>query len=320
MQEIMSDCISIVIPAYNEAESLPELIGALTAVMTPLGRAYEVWVVDDGSTDATMETLRRLRGEYDALRVIRCRRNFGKSSALNVGFRSIKGRIVITLDADMQDDPAEIPKLLARLEEGADLVVGWKQDRQDSWLKCASSRLFNRITALVSGLSLHDFNCGLKAFRREVVDALALYGEMHRYIPALAHWKGFAVTEIPVRHEARRYGCSKFGPERFLRGFFDLLTVAFLTKYAGRPMHFFGKLGVAQILIGLGICLHLTIIKLRGGFIAFRPLLSLGVLMLILGVLFLSTGFLGEMIVYLFRNRNREIAAHIIKEELGPHD
>ena len=320
MDEIQTDCISVVVPAYNEAESLPHLIKALASVLTPMGNDYELLVVDDGSRDATYDVLKALCLEHAALRVLRCRRNFGKATALNEGFRSVQGSIVITMDADMQDNPLEIPRLLERLEEGYDMVVGWKQDRQDSWIKCHSSRLFNCATTLISGLSIHDFNSGFKVFRREVVDNINVYGEMHRYIPAIAYWKGFTVAEVPVQHQARKFGRTKYGPERFLRGFFDLLTVAFLTKYAGRPMHFFGKLGLVQMLIGLGICLHLTIVKMQGGFIAFRPLLTLGVMLLILGALFLSTGFLGEMIVYLFRNQGRSISRHIIKEEFRTDD
>ncbi len=306
--------ISVVVPVLNERESIEELQAALVRTIEGSGQPFEVLWIDDGSTDGSGEVLKRIARGDPRARVFHCRKNFGKSVALDVGFRNARGRRIVTIDSDLQDDPEEIPSLLAKLDEGFDLVSGWKADRQDPLAKTVSSRLFNAATRVVSGLKLHDFNCGLKAYRRELIECISLYGEMHRYIPALAHWKGFRVAEIPVRHRPRRHGVSKFGAERYLRGLFDLMTVAFLTKYAGRPMHFFGKPGLAMSLVGLAISLHMLVLKLRGEYLSFRPLLTLGVLLLILGMVILSTGFLGELIVYLFRVRDLRIPPHVIRE------
>lgn len=309
--------ISVVIPVKDEAESLPELAASLARVLPPLAPRHEIVFIDDGSTDGSLEVLQRLAETQPALRIFECRKNFGKATALDVGFRVARGDVVITMDADLQDDPDEIPRLLAKLQEGFDLVVGWKERRQDPWHKTLPSKLFNAVTSLVSRLKLHDFNCGLKAYRREVCENLSVYGELHRYLPALAYWKGFRVAEIPVNHRARRFGRSKFGAERYLRGFFDLLTVAFITKYVGRPMHFFGRVGLVLIVAGIAILGYLTAIKIGGAYIALRPLLWLGVLLLIIGMLFLSTGLLGEMIVYLHRSRDRRIPGHVVRSVHG---
>ena len=309
--------ISVVVPLLDEEGSLVELAESLELVLSSTNQSYEVIFVDDGSTDGSFGILEEQTRRFPSMTVIQLRKNFGKTTALDVGFKLAKGQVIVTLDADLQDDPGEIPRLLAELDKSADLVVGWKKDRQDPWHKTLPSKLFNLVTSAVARIRLHDFNCGLKAYRREVIENIQLYGQMHRYIPALAHWKGFRVAEIPVRHHPRKHGHSKFGAARYFHGFYDLLTVAFITKYAGRPMHFFGKVGLALIVAGLGICTYLSVLKLRGAFIAFRPLLTLGVLLLILGVLFLSTGLLGEMILYLFRTRERRIAGHLIKSTVG---
>lgn len=305
--------VSVVIPLLDEEGSLVELCESLERVLKLMGSAYEVIFIDDGSTDGSARVLDEQTRRFPSMTVVQLRKNFGKSTALDVGFKLARGRFIVTLDADLQDDPDEIPNLLAELDKGFDLVVGWKTKRQDPWHKILPSKLFNFVTSTVARIRLHDFNCGLKAYRREVIENIQLYGQLHRYIPALACWKGFRVTEIPVRHHPRKYGQSKFGAARYFHGFYDLLTVAFITKYAGRPMHFFGKIGLALIMAGFGICAYLTVLKIRGAFIALRPLLTLGVLLLIVGVLFLSTGLLGEMILYLFRSRERRIAGHLIK-------
>lgn len=307
--------VSVVVPVKDEAQSLPELADQLLRVLPSVAGRFEVVFVDDGSTDGSTEELRRLVAAHKEFSLHECRKNFGKSMALDVGFRAVQGDVVVTLDSDLQDDPAEIPAMIAKLDEGWDMVVGWKKDRKDPWHKTLPSKFFNWTTGRVSHLRLHDFNCGLKVLRREVVDSLSVYGEQHRYIPAIAHWRGFRVTEVPVRHHPRKFGRSKFGIERYLRGFFDLLTVAFIAKYGGRPMHFFGRLGLILIVAGLAILGHLSLLKLRGAFIAFRPLLTLGVLLLTIGFLFLSTGLLGEMILHLFRMSERDVPGYVVRRK-----
>ncbi|RMH61279.1 MAG: glycosyltransferase [Bacteroidetes bacterium] len=291
--------MSIVVPVFEEAESLPELARAIRAACDGAGYRFEVWLIDDGSRDASWEVIQALHEEDPRFAGVRLRRNYGKSAALALGFERARGRYVVTLDADLQDDPAEIPGLIDRLEEGYDLVSGWKQKRQDPLSKTIPSRFFNFVTRKISGIPLHDFNCGLKAYRQEVVKSVRVYGELHRYIPMLARWEGFdRITEQPVRHHPRRYGHTKFGLERFIRGFLDLLTVLFLTRFAIRPMHFFGTLGTLSFLGGFVVSLWLTIDKLvYGRYLSDRPLLLLGALLLLLGAQLFLTGLLGEMII-----------------------
>ncbi|ARA95126.1 glycosyltransferase [Rhodothermaceae bacterium RA] len=291
--------MSIVVPVFEEAESLPELARAIRAACDGAGYRFEVWLIDDGSRDASWEVIQALHEEDPRFAGVRLRRNYGKSAALALGFERARGRYVVTLDADLQDDPAEIPGLIDRLEEGYDLVSGWKQKRQDPLSKTIPSRFFNFVTRKISGIPLHDFNCGLKAYRQEVVKSVRVYGELHRYIPMLARWEGFdRITEQPVRHHPRRYGHTKFGLERYIRGFLDLLTVLFLTRFAIRPMHFFGTLGTLSFLGGFVVSLWLTIDKLvYGRYLSDRPLLLLGALLLLLGAQLFLTGLLGEMII-----------------------
>ncbi|MEJ2055660.1 MAG: glycosyltransferase family 2 protein, partial [Calditrichaceae bacterium] len=224
------------------------------------------------------------------------RKNFGKSAALAEGFQRAKGRYVITMDADLQDDPAEIPRLVAELDSGYDLVSGWKKKRNDPISKTAPSKLFNFTTQVLTGIKIHDFNCGLKAYRSEVIKAIPVYGELHRYLPVLAHWQGFQVGEIAVEHHARKYGTTKFGIRRFFSGFFDLLTVLFITRYRQKPMHLFGFLGLISIFLGFIISAYLTILWLDGQGIGHRPLLFLGVLLIIVGVQSFSLGLIGDML------------------------
>ncbi|MEN9795704.1 MAG: hypothetical protein RLZZ150_681, partial [Bacteroidota bacterium] len=243
--------ISVVIPLLNEEESLPELARQLENVLERVARGkYEVIFVDDGSTDDSFRVIQDIHARNQRFKAIRFRTNHGKSAALAIGFSECKGDIVITMDADLQDDPNEIPSLVAKLEEGYDLVSGWKRKRHDPWHKTMPSKLFNAVTSRMSGIRLHDFNCGLKGYRREVIENVQVYGEMHRYIPALAHWEGFRVTEIPVQHRARQHGVSKFGMSRFLKGYLDLLTVMFTTRYIKRPLHFFGAVGSLFAVVG----------------------------------------------------------------------
>jgi glycosyltransferase involved in cell wall biosynthesis len=288
--------ISVVIPVLNEAESLETLQAKLGAVLAGLGRSYEIIFVDDGSTDQSPTTLEGLCCGDAHVKVIQFRRNFGKSAALTAGFAEARGQVVVTMDADLQDDPEELPRLLGLLDQGYDLVSGWKFPRLDPLSKTLPSAFFNWTTRQLTGVPLHDFNCGFKAYRQAVVRELSIYGELYRYIPALAHGRGFKVTEVQVRHHPRRYGSSKYGWSRLLRGPFDLLTVLFMAQYNRRPLHLFGSFGVLCFLGGLVINLYLTGLWLDGVRpIGTRPLLSLGVLLLFMGVQFVSFGLLAEM-------------------------
>jgi glycosyltransferase involved in cell wall biosynthesis len=289
--------LSVVVPAWNEAESLPELASRVRTVLEARGLGWELVIVDDGSTDATWQVVGQLQAEDGRLRGVRLARNYGKAAALAAGFETARGRRVVTMDADLQDDPDEIPILLARLEEGYDLVSGWKQDRKDNWLKNNSSKLFNWATGRMCGLKLHDFNCGLKAYRHEVTQRLRLYGEMHRYVPALAHLEGFRVTEQPVRHHRRKYGQTKYGWDRFLNGFLDLLTVYFLHARGRSPLHFFGRIGALFGGVGGLISLYFLLWWLAGGALRVRPILILALVLIIMAVQFVSLGLVAELMI-----------------------
>ena len=288
--------VSIVIPIRNEEQNLLALHREITDAFRKLNRPYEIIFVNDGSTDGSIATLEELAISDPAVEVIHLRRNFGKAVALSVGFREARGDIVITMDGDLQDNPSEIPRFIAGIESGFDLVSGWKRRRRDPLSKTLPSRVFNRVVSLATGLRLHDFNCGFKAYSRNLVEHLRIYGELHRFIPALAHGEGFRVTEIPVNHRPRMHGKSKYGWERYMRGTLDLLTVMFIMRYTRKPLHLFGAIGLLLMLAGIGINSYLAAIWLMGEAIGHRPLLSLGVLMTVLGVQFISTGLLGEMI------------------------
>ena len=290
--------LTIVIPLYNEEESLSELYGRIAEALEPTGWDWDVLFIDDGSTDDSMTVLRALHEQHENVTVLSFGRNLGKSAALALGFREATGDVVVTMDADLQDDPAEIPKMVELIDAGYDLVSGWKKERHDPLSKRLPSKVFNGVTSAVSGLKLHDMNCGLKAYRRDVVKTIRVYGELHRYTPVLAHWSGFRVTETPVRHHAREYGTSKYGIERFMRGFFDLLTVLFLHRYVTRPLHLFGMVGSVLFTAGFAIGVYLTIIKLMGEAIGRRPLLTLCILLMVVGVQFVSLGLLGEMMAH----------------------
>lgn len=299
--------ISVVIPLFNEEESLPELTEKIHTVATRMGVVYEIIFVDDGSTDNSYTVIQKLKQQYAAVKALRFRKNFGKSTALSEGFKMATGTYVITMDADLQDDPEEIPHLVNKLQDGNDLVSGWKKVRHDPVSKTIPSRFFNFVTRVMSGIRLHDFNCGLKAYRREVVKDVNLYGELHRYIPVLAKWEGYRrITEIVVHHHPRKYGQSKFGLSRFLKGFLDLITVVFLTRYVKRPLHFFGFFGSLSLLAGLGICGYLSFDWFLGTPIGQRPILFLGILLIMIGFQIISTGLIGEMLVHNF-NRQKEV-------------
>ena len=288
--------ISIVIPLHNEERSVALLYDELRSALEPLGQEWEAVFVDDGSIDGSFAALTRLHNDNVNVRVVRLRRNFGKAAALAAGFGQARGETVVTIDADLQDDPAEIPRLLVKLDEGFDLVSGWKTRRRDPLRRRVLSRIFNWVTGRVSGLRLHDMNCGLKAYRAEVVRGMPLYGELHRFIPVLAQYRGFRVAELPVNHRPREHGRSRYGVERYVRGFLDLLTVSFIGRYRHRPLHLFGGLGLILGLLGVAILVYLTVVKALGHAIGERPLLTLGVLLVVVGLQFFSLGLISEML------------------------
>ncbi len=288
--------LSVLVPVLDEAATVGELVRRVREAVEPLGLSYEVVFVDDGSRDGTSDRVREARAADPRVKLVRLRRNFGKAAALTAGFDHCRGSLVVTMDGDLQDDPAEIPRLLETLESGAfDLVSGWKQDRKDPLSKTLPSKLFNWATRKLAQVDLHDFNCGFKAYRREVLEQVPIYGELHRYIPVLASRKGFAVGELAVRHHARRHGVSKYGWDRFYKGLLDLLTVLFITKYTRRPLHLFGALGLLGLGAGFLINLYLAVRWFLGEPLSNRPLLLLGVLLMMIGLQVLTTGLLAEM-------------------------
>ena len=291
--------ISIVIPAYNEAENLPLLCNEIATVMKNITGDYEIIIVNDGSSDKTQEVIEKLsQDDHNHIKSIQFRSNFGKASALKAGFNEARGEIIFTMDADLQDDPKEILNFIVKINEGYDLVSGWKQNRKDSFIKNTSSKFFNFVTSLFSRVKLHDFNCGFKAYKSEVAKGLDLYGQLHRYIPVIARNQGYKIAEIPIHHRKRKFGKSKYGPIRFLNGFLDLLTVMVLTKYFKRPAHFFGGLGTVALVIGFSIGLYITYLKLFTGSIQSRlPLFIAGILLIMVGVQLVSLGLIGEMFV-----------------------
>ncbi|MFZ2898036.1 MAG: glycosyltransferase family 2 protein [Saprospiraceae bacterium] len=309
--------LSLVIPLFNEEESLPELEAWIRRVMEANGFSYEIIFVDDGSTDGSWRVIEELIAQNPCVRAIKFRRNYGKSAALNTGFQASKGKVVITLDADLQDSPDEIPGLYHLIaEEGWDLVSGWKKKRYDPVTKTLPSKFFNWVTRRISKIHLHDFNCGLKAYKSDVVKTIEIYGEMHRYIPLTAKWAGFKkIGEKVVEHRARKYGVTKFGWERFVNGFLDLLSITFVGKFGKRPMHFFGSMGTLFFLAGFAILVYLSIAKLiyAAYGIADRPLFYFGILTLIIGTQLFVTGFLAELVARNAPHRN----VYVIEKEIG---
>jgi len=297
--------LSLVIPVYNEHESLPVLHEKITEVMASLSIEWECVFIDDGSSDGSTDILLQLQQADPHVVVVIQRRNFGKSLALNVGFEVAEGDVIITMDADLQDEPTEIPRLLVKLDEGYDVVSGWKKDRQDPISKTLPSKVANGMTALLTGVKLNDMNSGFKAYRTDCVRSLQLYGDLHRYIPALAEDAGFQIAEIPVTHHKRKFGKSKYGPGRLLSAGFDLMTVVFLSRYSRRPLHLFGGTGAALFMSGLLLNLVLTIQWLGGEVLSSRPALILGVLLMVMGVQLLTIGLLAELLVsYIQRNED----------------
>lgn len=296
--------LSIVIPFYNEEESLSILYEKIVLVLNKLGKSYEIIFIDDGSTDNSYNIVSDIQNGDPNLKIVKFRSNFGKAKALNEGFKKAKGRIVFTMDADLQDDPEEIPNFLNKIDEGFDLVSGWKIKRHDPLEKRLPSKLFNKTTSLVTGLKLHDFNCGFKAYKREILEEIRVYGELHRYIPALAHWQGYTVGEISVRHHARKFGVSKYGWERYFRGLFDLCTVVLLTKYIRNPLHLFGFSGIASLLVGTVILCFLTGLQiLYGGILGHRPLSFFAVLLILVGGQLVSLGLMAEFLSNISQKR-----------------
>src|SRR3954454_17007861 len=288
--------LSVVVPLLNEEATLEALYRELDTALASSGLEWEVVFVDDGSTDGSYRELVRLHAAHLNVRVVRLRRNFGKAAALAAGIEVASGDVVVTMDADLQDDPAEIPNLLAKIDDGFDVVSGWKCDRHDPFVRRFVSRIYNTATRLATGVKLHDMNCGLKAYRAEVFDHVRLYGERHRFVPVLAHHLGFSVAELPVNHRPRTNGHSRFGIERYLRAPFDLLTIVFMGRYRHRPLHLFGGVGVLASLAGIAILAYLTAVKVGGAGIGDRPLLLLGVLLVVVGIQLLSLGLIGEML------------------------
>lgn len=306
--------VSVIVPVLDEAESVEELARQVAAVLDGLGKRFEIIFVDDGSRDATTERVRAAHGADPRVKLVSFRRNFGKAAALSAGFDLSQGELIVTLDGDLQDDPQEIPRFLGALAaEDLDLVTGWKRQRRDPISKRWPSLLFNWVTRRLAQVPVHDFNCGFKAYRREVLEQIALYGELHRYIPVLASRRGFRVGELEVRHHARRHGRSKYGWDRFYKGLLDLITVLFITKYTRRPLHLFGLVGLMAFGGGFLVNLYLAIQWTRGEDLSNRPLLLLGVLLMLVGIQVLTTGLIGEMIT--FKNFRRS-DSYSVKERL----
>lgn len=309
--------ISFVIPALNEQDSLQQLTSEIQTHCPT--QDHEIIYIDDGSTDESFKIMGELAAKDERIKVVRFRRNFGKAAALQKGFSVAGGEIVFTLDADLQDDPSEIPAFLSKLDEGYDLVSGWKQKRKDPWHKRWPSKLYNWVTARTFGLKLKDYNCGFKAYRKSLVKELVLYGEMHRYIPVLAHSMGYKVGQIPVHHRARKFGKSKYGTERYLRGLFDLLTVRMVTHYSKSPLYLFGRWGLVSTLLGLVISGYLAALKIFWGVpLSNRPLLFLGILLILGGLQFASLGLISELIVNKFNARDKQNFS--VKESINLDD
>lgn len=309
--------ISVVIPLLNEEESLPELIAWIDKVCTTHTLSYEIVMVDDGSTDQSWQVIERLSEQYPNVRGIQFRRNYGKSAALNEAFKAVQGNVVITMDADLQDSPDEIPELYKMItQQGYDLVSGWKQKRYDPLSKTLPTKLYNGVTGWVTGIKLHDMNCGLKAYKQAVVKNIEVYGEMHRYIPVIAKWEGFPrIGEKVVQHQARKYGYSKFGLNRFVNGFLDLMTITFIGRFGKRPMHFFGLIGTVLFFVGFMIAAYLSFAKIvfEQYRMTDRPLFFFGLLAMVIGSQMFLAGFIAELIARNSVYRNQYQVSKTIK-------
>jgi glycosyltransferase involved in cell wall biosynthesis len=295
LEEARRYSVTVVVPAFNEQDSLEELYRRLTSMLERIASAHEIIYVDDGSIDGSLQVLKRLRDRDRRVKIISFARNYGKSAALSEGFKAARGEIVVTIDADLQDNPDEIPSMIAKLDEGYDLVSGWKQDRKDPISKTWPSKLFNSVTSIVSGIKLHDFNCGLKVYRHDVVKRIHVYGELHRFIPVLAGWEGFRIGEMRVSHFERKFGKSKYGTKRFLNGLFDLMTVMFITRRSMTPLHLFGRIAFAFLAMGGLISLYFLILWIMGRGLHVRPLMVLGLIMIVISIQIGSIGLLAEL-------------------------
>lgn len=317
--------ISIIFPVLNEEKNLTELYSRLTDVLSKIGRNYEIIAVDDGSTDASFEILKQFCQKDHHMKVIRFRRNFGQTAAMSAGFHYAKGRIIVTLDSDLQNDPDDIPRLLAKLEEGYDIVSGWRADRKDKFLsRKLPSILANRLIVKITGVKIHDFGCTLKAYRAEVIKNINLYGEMHRFIPALAKWIGAEIAEIKVKHHPRKHGKSKYGLSRTIRVILDLITIKFLLSFSTRPIQIFGLLGLGSGIIGFFICVYLTIGKLffpseATSLTKRMPMLLLGILLILVGIQLVTMGLLGEIMVRTYYESQKK-PIYVIKEKVNIGD
>lgn len=308
--------VSVLVPVLDEVNTVAELATRVARVLEGMGRSFEIIFVDDGSRDGTGAKVREVHQKDSRIRLVRLRRNFGKAAALSAGFDHSSGRLLITMDGDLQDDPEEIPRLLAKLEDdNLDLVSGWKKERKDPISKRYPSRLFNWVTSAIASVDLHDFNCGFKAYRREVLEEVAVYGELHRYIPVLASRQGFSIGEIEVRHHPRRHGVSKYGWDRLYKGLLDLITVLFITRYTRRPLHLFGVIGLLFLGGGFTVNTYLAVLwAFKGVHLSNRPLLFLGVLLMVIGIQMITTGLLGEMITFKSFKRRE---SYSIREVVG---
>lgn len=303
--------LSIVIPVKDEEENLPALMAEIRAAIAPTGMVYEVIVIDDGSRDTTWAVLQGLQAEFSFLRARRFQYNCGKAAALSLGFSLAQGRYVVTMDGDLQDNPLEVPHMLALLDSGFDLVSGWKKRRLDPWHKTWPSKLFNLTVSAVCGQRLHDFNCGLKAYKRTVVGHIPLYGDFHRFIPVMARWRGFRITEMAVEHRARVHGISKYGVSRLLSGFLDLVTLVFLQRFAVKPLHFFGSIGVLVSMLGSAVMAYFGVEWLCTGSLHVRPLMVLAGFAIVTGIQFISLGLLGEMLNNRLRQTELPVSDHL---------
>jgi glycosyltransferase involved in cell wall biosynthesis len=310
--------ISVVVPVLNEEESLPHLYQRLTEVLTGSGYRYEIIIIDDGSTDGSYDVLRQLQAQDKHLRTVRFRRNYGQTAAFAAGFDRAQGDVIITIDADLQNDPADIPELMAKMAEGYDVVSGWRKDRQDRFLdRRLPSIVANRLIGWATGVRIHDYGCSLKAYRRDVLAEVQLYGELHRFLPALAYAVGAKVVEIPVRHHPRRYGKAKYGLSRTLKVFLDILAVRFLMSYSTRPIHIFGLLGLLSLFAGSALLAYLAVVRLfLQQPIADRPLLLLGILLTVLGVQLITSGLLAELVIRTYYESQGK-SIYIVRDELG---
>lgn len=307
--------VSVLVPVLDESATVSALAERVLANLDAIDVRAELVFIDDGSTDGTSDAVRREHQRDPRVRLIRLRRNFGKAAALSAGVDHSRGRVLVTMDGDLQDDPDEIPRLLQALEDGPlDLVSGWKRTRRDPWRRRLASRVFNWVTRTLSNVRLHDFNSGFKAYRREVLEQVAVYGELHRYIPVLASRRGFLVGEIPVAHHPRRVGRSRYGWDRSYKGPVDLITVLFISRFTRRPLHLFGPIGLISFAAGLGICAWLAALWFAGASLSNRPLLLLGVLLMVLGIQIVTTGLIGELIT--FKNFRRP-DSYSVRERVG---